>query len=260
MRVAVIGLCSENSYCYRIASVINHEHTALEFPTQNYRVYDADGMRIVYPISVIIGNHEVDAIIVVQSKIMIRNNTDIPLLLFKTESVEPYLTVENPSYVIKKLETLEDYKTYEYTTSSAIALNNYNPNREKDIFLLDVPWLPLPFDEYVERLERAQHIIIMQRVHDIDSFTVRAIEAMACKTIPIIFYNNLDTKKLYESMGITEEVAYFVSITKYGDLQVKEYDIPMANRGYELVKEKFNMKTHVNKFMELLNAKEKNIY
>jgi hypothetical protein len=217
-------------------------------------IHDADGMRITHPISAILRDKTsiIEGIIVVQSKILIHNDTDIPLLLFKTESVEPYCTVDNPTYIVKKLEKLEDYDYYDHTIASAIALHKYNPDREKDIFLLDVPWLPLPFEKYVERLERAHHMIIMQRYHDIDTFTVRAIEAMACKTIPIIFYGDPRTKELYESIGITKDVAYFVSIRKYTNLQIKEYDIEMANRGYELVKERFVMKVHTNKFMELL--------
>lgn len=254
MKIAIIGIFAGENYCYRMASVINHTNTAYEFPTQNYRVHDPSGMRITYPISILLGNHmdKIEGIIVVQSKIMIKNDTDIPLLLYKTESVEPYMTVENPNYVVKKLETLDDYEFYEHVISAAIALSNYNPNREKDIFLVDIPWLPLPFNDYVERLERSKHLICMQRVHDIDTFTVRVLESMACKTIPIIFYSNPDTKKLYESIGIDKEVAYFVSIKKYGKLAIKEYDIDMANRGYELVKEKFSMKVNVNKFMEII--------
>ena len=109
MNVAVIGFCSLGSYVERIASVLNQNHTAFEYPTQNYQIHDADGIRIVYPISVLLGNKTdiIDYIIVVQSKIMIHNDTDIPLLLFKTESVEPYCTVDNPTLTVKKLERLE---------------------------------------------------------------------------------------------------------------------------------------------------------
>lgn len=257
MRVAVIGLFSSNggsSYPHRIAGVINHTHTSYCFPTQDLRFYDPDGMRTIYPISVLLGDktEEIDSIIVVQSRIMIHNDTDKPLLLFKTESVEPYYTVDNPTYVMKKLERMEDYDDYDYTIASAIALHLYNPDREKDILIADIPWLPLPFKDYVERLERAQHLIIMQRYHEIDCYTARTIEAMACKTIPIIFYNDPRTKELYESIGITKDVAYFVSTSKYTNLQIKEYDIEMAQRGYELVRERFNMKVHTNTFMEIL--------
>lgn len=260
MRIAIIGLSAiggGGSYAYRIAAVLNQSHSAYDYPVQDYKVYDADGMRIIYPVSIILGDNTdiIEYIIVVQSRIMIHNDTDIPLLLFKTESVEPYCTVDNPTYIIKKLECMEDYDLYDYTIASAIAMSKYNPNREKDILLLDVPWLPLPFEVYLERLERAQHMIIMQRYHNIDCFTVRTIEAMACKTIPIIFYSDPATKELYESIGVTKEVAYFVSVDKYTDLQIKEYDEEMANRGYELVKERFIMKVHTNTFMEiLLNA------
>jgi len=57
---------------------------------------------------------------------------------------------------------------------------------------------------------------------------------------------------MYESIGIDEDVAYFVSVRKYGDLRIKEYDIEMAERGYKLVIDKFNMNYHADKFMELL--------
>jgi len=257
MKVAVVGIASGiggESYSYRIAGVINHTHTGYLFPTQDLRSYDPDGMRITYPISAILGDktEEIDSIIVVQSRILIHNDTSKPLLLFKTESVEPYGTVDNPTIVVKKLERMQDYADFDYTIASAIALHLYNPDREKDILIADIPWLPLPFKEYVDRLERSQHLIIMQRYHDIDCFTARTIEAMACKTIPIIFYKDPNTKKMYESIGIDNTVAYFVNVSKYGNLQIKEYDIEMAERGHELVKEKFNMRVHTNTFMELL--------
>lgn len=257
MKVAVVGIASGiggESYSYRIAGVINHTHTGYLFPTQDLRSYDPDGMRITYPISAILGDktEEIDSIIVVQSRILIHNDTSKPLLLFKTESVEPYGTVDNPTYTVKKLERMDDYERYDHTIASAIALHLYNPDCEKDILIADIPWLPLPFKEYVAILERAQHLIIIQRYHDIDCFTARVMEAMACKTIPIIFYNDPNTKKMYESIGITSDVAYFVSTKKYDNLQIKDYDVEMAERGHKLVEEKFNMKVHTEKFMELL--------
>jgi len=254
-KVGVIGMVAGAggpSYAYRLAAVINHSYTSYCFPTQELRKHDPDGMRIKYPVSVITNDQELDYIIVVQSKICIHNDTNAKLLLFQTESVEPYGTVDNPNVVVKKLERLQDYTNYEHVISSAIASNNYRPNREKDILLLDVPWLPLSFNEYIDRVERAQHLIILSRYHVIDTYTARVIEAMACKTIPIIFYDHPDTKKMYEDIGINEEVAYFVSVNKYVDLQIKEYDIDMAERGYKLVIEKFNMQYHVDTFMELL--------
>jgi len=257
MRVGVIGIMGSGgtgSYAMRIGSVLNKQHTAYCFPTQNYEPFDADGMIRTYPISIILDNHvdEIEYIIVVQSQIWLHNDTDIPLLLFKTESVIPDCTVDNPTIVIKKLEKLDDYKKYEHTIGSAIASYRYDCTQEKDIMILDVPWLPLPFEEYIARVAKAQHLIVMQRYHDIDTYTCRVIEAMACKTIPIIFYNDPDTKSMYESIGIDEDVAYFVSVRKYGDLRIKEYDIEMAERGYKLVIDKFNMNYHADKFMELL--------
>ena len=75
---------------------------------------------------------------------------------------------------------------------------------------------------------------------------------MACKTIPIIFYKDPNTKKMYEKIGIDESVAYFVSVEKYGVLQIREYDLEMAERGHKLVMDVFNMNYHASKFMELL--------
>lgn len=257
MRVAVIGVmgnAGNHSYSMRIAEVLNHTHTAYCFPTQNYEPWTADGINRVYPISVILAEHvdKIEYIIVVQSQVWIHNDTDIPLLLFKTENVIPEGTVDNPTIIIKKLETLEDYNKYEHVIASAIAAYKYDCTQEKDIILLDVPWLPLPFEEYINRVSRAQHQLIMQRYHDIDTYTCRVIESMACKTIPIILYRDHTTKQMYENIGIDDSVAYFVSIEKYGDLQIKEYNIEMAEKGHKLVMDKFNMNYHANTFMELL--------
>jgi len=257
MRIAIIGVIASGgcgSFAYRLATILSHKHTVYEFPTQELDAFDGCMERRVYPISVILGDktEEIEYIIVTQSHILIHNNTEIPLLLYKQEHVDPLGTVDNATYTLKKLERMKDYNQYKHVVFSAINLHLYNPDRKKDILLLDVPWLPLPFDEYRDRLERAQHVIIMQRVHEIDCFTARVLEAMACKTIPIIFYKNIGTKKLYELMGINEEVAYFVSVDKYTDLQIIEYNEHMANIGYELVKESFGMETRAKEFMEVL--------
>jgi hypothetical protein len=257
MRVAVIGFMATGgleSYATRIANVLNKTHTSYAYPTQNYPAFDGAGMFIYYKISELLGKHlpDIEYIIVVQSKIFIHNDTDIPLLLFKTESVVPEGTVDNPTLTVKKLEEMNDYDHYDHVIASAIAPYLYRHDREKDIFLLDVSWLPTPWKEYIEKVERAQHLIVMQRYHDIDIYTARVIEAMACKTIPIIFYNKASTKEMYESIGIDDTVAYFVNVAKYGDMQIKQYDIEMAEKGYKLVIEKFNMNYHVKTFMELL--------
>ena len=74
---------------------------------------------------------------------------------------------------------------------------------------------------------------------------------MACKTIPIIFYKTPDLLKLYGLMGINETNAYFVCTRESFNLEIKEYDKEMAERGYKLVQEKYGTETMTKNIMEM---------
>lgn len=197
----------------------------------------------------------IDYIIVTQSQILIHNDTGIPLILYKQERVDPQGTVDNPTHILKKLEVITDFENYKDVVFPTIDLNRYNPNRKKDVMISDMQWVPQEFEDYIDIMERSQHAIIFQRVHETDCITVRALEALACRTIPIIFYQTNFLRRLYDMMGINESNAYFVCTSKSYNLEIKEYDIEMANRGYDLVCKYFDTEILAKKIMEVIKAK-----
>ena len=117
-------------------------------------------------------------------------------------------------------------------------------------------WRGQLFEDYISIMERAKHAIIYQRVHETDCITTRAIEAMACKTIPIIFYETNYLRRLYMMMGINETNAYFVCTSIPFNLEIKEYDIEMANRGYDLVQKYFGTEVLAAKILSLIKIEE----
>ena len=208
--------------------------------------------RRIYNISEFIENVH-DLIIVTQSQIMIYNDTDMPLVLMKTERPDPLGTVQNPTHILKKLEVIQDLVNYKNIAFVTIDLDRYDCNRKKDLVLCDMKWRELPFETYIDIMERSQHAIIYQRIHETDCITTRAIEAMACKTIPIIFYQTNYLRRLYDMMGINETNAYFVCTSTPLNLEIKEYDKEMANRGYKLVQRYFGTEVLAAKILDIYN-------
>lgn len=257
MRLAIIGHIKGfgcGSMAFRLAEIFDKEHTVYRISTTSFPLLDADGYRTIHRISTLLGNKLkiTDLIIVTQSHIIIHNDTDIPLILYKQERVDPQGTVDNPTHIIKKLEVVADLADYKDIAFPTIDLNRYNPNREKELILSDMEWVPQEFKDYIDIMERSQHAIIFQRVHETDCITVRALEALACKTIPIIFYKTNFLRRLYEMMGINETNAYFVCTSKSYNLEIKEYDIEMANRGYDLVHRYFGTEVLAAKILSLI--------
>lgn len=257
MRIAVIGHIKGfgcGSMAYRLAEIFDREHTVYRIPVHNFPALNEDGYREIHRISALLGDKVkiTDYIVVTQSQILIHNDTKIPLLLYKQERVDPHGTVNNPTFVLKKLEVIEDFQIYKNVVFPTIDLHRYDPNEEKSILISDMEWVPKPFEEYIDIMEKSQHAIIYQRVHETDCLTVRVLEALACKTIPIIFYKTNYLRVLYNMMGINETNAYFVCTSKSYDMIIKEYDIEKANRGYDLVQKYYSTKVLAAKIMSMI--------
>ena len=258
MKIAIIGYHKSfgcGSYPHRIAEVLEKDHTVYRIPTQTIPGQNIQGRRPLYKISELMINLPIgiNLIIVVQSHILITNDTKIPLILLKTERMDDPRTVENPTHMLKKLEVIHDLGIYgDNIFFPVIDLKRYNPNREKDVLIGDMQYTPQTFEPYIEIMERCQHAIIFQRFHEVDCITTRVLEAMACKTIPIIFYNTNFLRQLYEMMGINDTNAYFVCVARSYNLEIKEYDIEMANRGYDLVQKYFGTEVLAAKIMSMI--------
>ena len=260
MKIAVIGYHKNlgcGSYAHRIAEVLDKEHEVYRITTSHLPGMDIEGYRLLWRISDLLKGKTPDYIIVIQSHILITNDTKIPLLLLKTERNDPPGTVENPTYFFKKLEVMNDLQKYKFIIFPSIDLARYDIDVEKDLLLSDQQWSPQKFDDYINIVERSQHTIIFQRVHETDCITTRVLEAMACKTIPIIFYKTPDLIKLYGLMGIGKDNAYFVCTREPFNLEIKEYDKEMAQRGYDLVQEKYGTEVMAKNMMEMFKNGKK---
>ena len=256
MKVAVIGY-HKNHGCgsspHRIAEVLAKEHEVYRITTSHLPGQDIKGYRLVWRISDLLEGKKPDRIIVVQSHCLITNDTKIPLLLLKTERFDPPGTVENPNYFFKKLEVTRDLQKYKFIIFPSIDLKRYRCDRKKELLISDQQWSPQKFEDYIDIVERSQHTIVYSRIHETDCVSTRALEAMACKTIPIIFYKTPDLLKLYGLMGIGKENAYFVCTSEPFNLEIKEYDKEMAERGYTLVQEKYGTEVMTKNMMEMFD-------
>jgi len=256
MRIAVIGQIKSfgcGSVAYRLAEVLEKDHVIFRVPTQALSSQNEEGQRRIYYVSEFLGEDVHDLILVTQSQILLYNDTGIPLILYKQERVDPQGTVENPNFTLKKLEVVEDIVNYQNIVFPVIDLNRYDPNREKELILSDMEWVPQEFEAYIDIMERSQHAIIFQRIHETDCTTVRVLEAMACKTIPIIFYRTNYLRRLYAMMGINETNAYFVCTGRPYNVEIKKYDVEMANRGYKLVHQYFGTEVLAAKILDVYN-------
>jgi hypothetical protein len=108
----------------------------------------------------------------------------------------------------------------------------FNPSRHKNVFMSDIS-RDIPFVEYVNLLERSKYVIIRG-----DWFSKRSVEALACKTIPIILCDK-KTMVYYKLAGFTTDFCHFIETDKwedYDNIILTNYDPEMANKGYNFVK------------------------
>lgn len=244
MRIAIIGNFDQGSYASTLANEVNKAHTAYIFNSRSLG-YD---QTIRHNISDILGKQKdiIERIIVVQSHIFIHNDTEIPLLLYKRELGDE--TVDNPTTVLRKYLLYNDDTKYN-TIFAAINPNRYNSERNKDIIISDIPsWHYYNFLQYIDILERSQYHLVKAF-----SISVRTLEALACKTIPIIFYTMDQTRQAYEHMGITDDIVHFVQFANWQELfTITSYDKDMAQRGYEFCMNNLTIEKRTQQFLEVI--------
>lgn len=244
MRIAIIGNFDTGSYAETLAYEINKKHTAYIFNTRDLG-YEKMRHQISDVIKSMI-NPTIEKIIVVQSHALFHNDTNIPLYLYKRELGAP--TVDNPTKIMCKYILYEQKGKYENILYPAIKPSMFNPNREKDIIISDPPWFPMPREDFIDILERSQYIIITSPY-----ISVRVLEALACKTIPIIYYDTEELRASYLDIGINYQMAHFIQLYKKKDsLQIKEYNIAMANRGYEFCINNLTIKNRTQQILEVM--------
>lgn len=245
MRIAVIGNFDKGSYAECLADELNKLHTSYIYHTRELG-YDQSKRHLISDI-LKDDKDKINLIIVVQSHVLIHNDTDIPLWLYKRELNNP--TVDNPTKVFRKYLLYRDDEKYECVLHAAINPNRYNPYRMKDIVISDIPsWHHWEFEQYRDILERSQYHLVKAY-----SVSVRTLEALACKTIPIIFYTMDQTRLAYEYMGIDESMVHFVKFANWQHLlQINGYDKEMAERGYHFCLNNLTIKNRAQQIMRVI--------
>lgn len=117
-----------------------------------------------------------------------------------------------------------DYKVCENqkTILPFAFVDYFNPDREKDILMSNIP-RDVPFEEYKDIMERSQFTIIESYGY----ISKRAMEALACKTIPIIVSNN---PGIYHRYGFEDD---FCTFKTSPDMNKNHYNI---EKGYLWIK------------------------
>lgn len=245
MRIAIIGNFDKDSYASVLADELNKKHTAYIFNTRELG-YDQSKR---HKISDVLRSSltKPEYIIVVQSHALLHNDTDIPLYLYKRE-LGP-LTVDNPTKILYKYLLYNDKKNHKNILHAAINPSRYNPDREKDIIMSDIEsWYTMGFERYRDILERSQYHMVKAY-----SISVRTLEALACKTIPIIIYVMPELKKAYEEMGIDDSMVVFTQIANWQQTKlIMAYDENMAEKGYDFCINNLTIKNRAQQILEVI--------
>ncbi|MFW9875044.1 MAG: hypothetical protein ACFFG0_18215 [Candidatus Thorarchaeota archaeon] len=190
-------------------------------------------------------NQDLDLILVIEIKkrqFSIETNKPTILYLQDSDPEEHYLTIKNPTLVALKHPNIECSMFKTFYLPPAINPNDYNPipANEKDIFISDISRdkKKVPYVDYLDILKRSQHTIIKP-----GNISVRALEALALKTIPIIIADK-DLRFRYRNLGFNDlDNCYFITIEPTMEtLEIQNYNEEKANNGYEFVRKNHTWK------------------
>lgn len=192
-------------------------------------------------------SQDLDLIIVVETEVgQFRNETKIPIILY-LQDPEYYFTIENPDLVALKHPDTECSMYKNFYLPPAIDPTEYNPNQEKNIFISDISRdkNKVSRNDYLDILGRSQHIIIKP-----GNISVRALEALALKTIPIIIAEK-DLRFRYRNLGFNKSNCYFISIEPtINNLLILNYNEEIANNGFQFVRKNHTWKNRAQKILE----------
>jgi len=196
-------------------------------------------------ISKLIGNSRGTSLIV-QNNINFRIDvTDLKVIYLHIDGV-PSINANyiDLAFYIFNAPGRHDYKVCENqkTILPFAFIDYFNPDREKDILMSNIP-RDVPFEEYKDTMERSQFTLIEADCY----ISKRAMEALACKTIPIIVTK---APELYYRFGFELD---FCSFSDTPDIDKNHYNI---EKGYLWIKNNHTafhrvkaMIPHINRIM-----------
>jgi len=228
----------------RIISGLENAFETLNHSVIKYPIIDIPKTDILTSSDV---SQDLDLIIILETEIrQFRNNTNIPIILY-FQDPEYYLTVENPNLVALKHPNTEVSMFKTFYLPPAIDPTEYSLNQKKNIFISDISRDKniVSRNDYLDILERSQHIIIKP-----GNISVRALEALALKTIPIIIAEK-DLRSRYRMLGFNKSNCYFISIEPtINSLLIPNYNEKIANNGFQLVRKNHTWKNRAQKILE----------
>lgn len=153
------------------------------------------------------------------------NEIDFAIYLFNALGKHAYKVAENQKVILP-----------------FASMNFFNPSRTKNINLSDIS-RDVSHGEYKDILERSDFTI----VNAPNWISKRALEALACKTVPIILTN---TPEMYYRMGFQDDFCKLMKPTDLNPTTIKEdFDL---EKGYNWVKQYHSAKVRVKQLLPYL--------
>lgn len=235
-----IGIIGSNKQI----KIINGLKNAFEILEHSITIYFIEDIPQINFLSSIGFSQNLDLIIVIETEAAhFRNDTNIPIILY-LQDPEHYLTIENPDLIALKHPNTKCPIFKTFYLPPAIDPRKYNPNQVKDVFISDISRHD-PKEEYLNTLGKSQHIIIKP-----GNISVRALEALSLKTIPIIIAEN-DLRFLYRNLGFNESNCYLISIEPtIKTVLIPNYNKEIANNGFQFVCGNHTWKNRATKILE----------
>lgn len=185
------------------------------------------------------------------------NDENLPLLYVHYDYIP---TVRYPSVVLGFNHTGDNGTTHGLQTYSVFGDYEWksidcfiNPfafqiNPSKDTLLIDIPDT-VPFRIYKEQLERSQFLVTKG-----NQFRKRVLEALYCRTTPIVIYTSPNVKDIYEKYGLSP-YCYFIDhgleYFRTGE-RIGAYNRVKAEDGHWFVLTNFTLENQLSKIKKII--------
>lgn len=243
MRIGVIGHFPQSSYASGLADAYHTKlgQTVHVFPIHIYDEkykyrWKCTTPRMPYPLSRIINGQDLDFIVNVQGCLDIENDIDIPVVYYHRE-IERGMSITECDYLMLKYNYMWDLYDHpnKYKCPPCVNPRNFNPNKEKDLGISYIT-RETSMANYIDLMERSEYALIKDTDHKYTKtlgISVRTMEALACKTIPLIQSTN-GLHIGYRNIGIDESMCEFWT-DHYPFTKELKYNKNKAQVGYDFV-------------------------
>ena len=196
-------------------------------------------------ISKIIGNTPKN-LLIIQNNVFFR--LDVPgsvIFYFHIDGAQSFHPNQiNFAFYLFNALGVHDYEVAENqkTLIPFVEMNEYNPNRKKDIKFSNIS-RDIPFDDYKDQLERSEFTIIRASIW----LSKRALASLASRTIPLII---TEVPEMYYRMGYQDDFcALIASPQQIPEVLKRNYN---RDKGYEWVKKYHSAEVRVKSMIPFM--------